>query len=137
MTYRKFGHDVEPDGYDSIGHGRRAVLFEWGDVGKVIRYSNEGIVHFTLKSMLVYELSRLGHRCVTEARIDGVGRIDVYDIDTRTAYELESEKSRANSQRFKQKFIQAGVDGVVVPINGKGGELKGLRGWLREWWRED
>ncbi len=66
---------------------------------------------------MFYLLSELNHNIVSECNIIGVGRIDLYDITTRTVYEFESSHSPKYRQEANEKYIQAGVEVIVIDLN--------------------
>jgi len=116
MTEVRFGRLIETDTWNAADMAKKAILFEPNDIGKVKLYSNEKLLHYLVKAILVYYLKRMGHRCVCEAKIAGCAQIDVFDIDTNTMYEVESERSLANIMRKKKKYLQAGVDLVIIQL---------------------
>ena len=59
----------------------------------------------------------MGHDVATEAEIKGVGRVDLYDISTKVIYELETNLSPKYRREANQKYIQAGVEVIVIDIN--------------------
>ena len=116
---------------------RKAIVFDAKDIGKLKICSNETIRHYLAKSVLCYELLRLKHRVVCETKIEGVGSMDVFDIDTSVDYEIESEKSIANIERSKEKYRQAGVELVIIQIRDWNDSIGWLQEYIRHWIRPD
>ena len=116
MTYVKFGRLIEEDTWNPKEIEKKAIMFDEADIGKLKICSNESILHYLCKAILVFYLKRLHHRVVTEAVLVDIGKMDVLDLDTNTNYELESEKSIANTMRKKEKYLQAGIDLVVIRL---------------------
>jgi len=66
---------------------------------------------------MFFLLSELNHNIVTECNIIGVGRVDLYDITTRTVYEFENSHSPQYRKEANEKYIQAGVEVIVIDLN--------------------
>lgn len=136
MSYVKYGRLIEENTWDPKGAYKKAIMYDTNDIGKLRICSNESILHFMAKSILVYQLLRLKHRVVCEAEIaGGIGAIDVFDIDTNVMYELETEKSIANSRKAKEKYKQAGVDLVIIQIRNWTDSMSWLTDYIRHWIR--
>jgi hypothetical protein len=139
MTYVRYGRNTESAlGFSTaLDMYKKAIVFDKADIGKLKICSNETTRHFMAKAVLVYELLRMKHRVVCEAKIEGIGVMDVFDIDTNVDYELESEKSLANSERIKEKYRQAGIELVIIQIRNWNDSLGWLQEYIRLWIRPD
>ncbi len=116
MSYRKFGIETEFDEFEPRELKTKAIVFDENDIGKLTMCGSETRRHFMAKSIVLFELRKLKHRCVCEAEICGIGRLDVYDMDSNCIYELESDQYPNRSRKAKKKYQQAGVDIVIIPI---------------------
>ena len=116
---------------------KKAILFDKDDIGKLTICSNETLRHYISKAILVYLLKRMKHRVVCEAKIEGIGKLDVFDIDTNVIYEIETEKSIANINRNKKKYQQAGVDIVIIQIRNWEDSIGWLTDYIKMWIRPD
>ena len=137
MSIIKFGREVPEDNFSAVSLYKKAIVFNTDDIGKLTICSNETLRHYLAKSILVYQLRRLNHRVVCEAEIAGIGQLDVLDIDTNVNYEIETEKSIANINRKKEKYLQAGIDLVIIQINNWEDSIGWLADYIRMWIRPD
>jgi hypothetical protein len=112
----RYGKLIEEDTWDPKEIAKKAIRFEAADMGKLTICSNENLLHYLTKAMLVYYLKRLHHRCSCEVEVVGCGVGDVFDHDTNVLYELESEQYTSKIMRRKDKFLQAGVDLVIIKL---------------------
>ena len=136
MSYLKFGRETEFDEFEPRELRTKAILFDDNDIGKLTMCGSETMRHFIAKAVVLYELRKLKHRCVCEAEICGIGRLDLYDLDTNCIYELESDQYPNRSRKAKDKYLQAGVDIVIIPIP-KTDSLKEFIEQIREFIRPD
>ena len=116
---------------------KKAINFDSRDIGKLRIYGCETLRHFMAKSILMYELLKMNHRVVCEAELCGVGRMDVFDLDTNVNYELESEPSISASIKKKDKYRQAGVDLVIIQIRDWNDSMGYLAEYIKQWIRPD
>ena len=137
MTEVKFGREIAENNFSAVDLSKKAIIYDNNDIGKLSICTNETLRHYIAKSMLVYHLKRLKHRVVTEARIEGIGFLDVYDIDTNVIYEIETEKSIANSRKAKEKYQQTGVDIVIIQIKDWTDSIGWLSDYIKMWIRPD
>lgn len=82
----------------------------------------------------MFHLQKLKHRVVSEVRIDGVGKLDLYDIDAKVIYEIESTNNRLKT---KKKYEHAGIDVIVIPIRKMPTDINKMEVFLNEWIRPD
>jgi len=135
MTEVRYGREIAENNFSPVSLNKKTIIFNNEDIGKLTICSNETLRHYASKAILVYYLKRMKHRVVCEARINGIGVIDVFDIDTNTMYEIESEKSIANSMKAKEKYRQAGVDLVIIQIRNWEDSIGWLADYIRMWIR--
>ena len=137
MSYFKYGRETEFEPWSSADMRKKAIVYDSRDIGKLSICSNETLQHFLAKSILVYELLRLKHMVVCEAKLQDIGSMDVYDITCKVDYEIETEKSLANSLRFKEKYRQIGVDLVIIQIHGLSPDLNTMKDHVCSFIRPD
>ena len=137
MSYFKYGRETEFEPWSSADMRKKAIVYDSCDIGKLSICSNETLQHFLAKSILVYELLRLKHMVVCEAKLQGIGSMDVYDITSKVNYEIETEKSLANSLRFKEKYRQIGVDLVIIQIHNLPSDFVSMRDHIISFVRPD
>ena len=118
MAFVKFGRQVEPDHVwdPKDEYIKNAVMFDKDDIGKLKICSNENLLHYLSKAILVYYLKRLKHRCCCEVEVIGCGVGDVLDIDCNVLYELESEQCSSDIMKRKKVFLNAGIDLVIIKL---------------------
>ena len=66
---------------------------------------------------MFYILSELNHDMVTECTIVGIGRIDLYDVTSKTIYEFETNHSPKYRREANEKYLQTGVEVIVIDLN--------------------
>ena len=137
MVYVKYGRMIEENTWDPKTIAKKAIIFNRSDIGKLKLYSNETRTHFLAKSYLVYNLMRMKHDVVTEAKINEIGQVDCFDITTQTIYEVETEKSIANTMKNKDKYKQAGVDLIIIQLHRWDGDLNTLDDFVKQYIRPD
>ena len=101
---------------DAIDFSRKAILFDQNDINKLVIAGTEKLNHFITKSIMFYILSELNHDLISECNIVGVGRIDLYDISTRTIYEFESSHSINKRRKENEIYAQTGVEVIIIFI---------------------
>ena len=137
MVYIRYGREVREDQFLPEQLNKKAIVYNESDIGKMKISTNESLRHFLAKSILVFHLLRLGHRVVSEARIEGVGIMDVFDITTSVDYEIENERSLANINRAKEKYRQAGIELVIIQIRNWNDSISWLDDYIKHWIRPD
>ena len=128
---------IEEDNWDPKESAKKAILFETADIGKLTICSNENLLHYISKAILVYFLKRMHHRCSCEVKVVGVGVGDVFDLETNVLYELESEQSTAKIMRRKDKFLQAGIDLVIIKLPLHTTDLGEIAEYIKNYIRPD
>ena len=69
-----------------------------------------------LKAILFFILSELNHDVTTECNVIGVGRLDLYDLTTKTIYEFESSSSINKRRKENEIYAQTGVEVIIINI---------------------
>ena len=118
MSMIKFGRQVEPDHVwdPKDEYIKNAVMFDKDDIGKLKICSNETLLHYLSKAILVYYLKRMKHQCCCEVEVVGCGVGDVLDIDCNVLYELESNQYTSDIMKRKNVFLNAGIDLVIIKL---------------------
>ena len=138
MVLIKYGREVEEeDIFIPNELSKKAILFQESDVGKLTICSNEQLRHFLAKAVLLYHLLRMKHKVVCEAEIAGIGKGDLFDLNTRIQYEVETEKSIANINKMKEKYRQTGIDLIIVQIKKMPNDIKGMETYIDQFTRPD
>ena len=137
MSMIKFGRLIEEETWDPKESAKKAIMFEAADIGKLKLCSNESLLHYLTKAILLYYLKRIHHRCVCEVEVVDVGVGDVLDLTTNCLYELESEQSTANIMRRKNKFLQAGVDLIIIKLPLHTMDFGEIADYVKMWIRPD
>ena len=139
MTEVRYGRMTENElGFmNAADMHKKAINFDSRDIGKLKICSNETIRHYLAKSVLCYELIRLKHRVICEAKVEGVGVMDVYDLETSVDYEIESEPSMKAAIRYNSKYKQAGIDVVIIQIRDWNDSIGWLQEYIKMWIRPD
>jgi hypothetical protein len=116
MSFNLYDLDYELDDKNAVDFSRKAILYDRSDLNKVVIAGVEKLNHFITKAIMFYILSELNHDVITECRIIGVGRVDLYDITTRTVYEFETTGCLKTRQRVKEIYEQTGVDVILILV---------------------
>ena len=95
--------------------GGIGIQYSSSDVDVVKAHSKtETWKHFLLKCIIAKILMDAGHAIITEARC-ARGEIDVFDIDTKIAYEVETQCTKAKIDfKVKQYSDEGIVNDVIV-----------------------
>ena len=117
MSFNLYDLDYELDDKNAMDFSRKAILYDRNDLNKLVIAGNEKLNHFISKAIMFYILSKLNHSLVSECSIIGVGKVDLFDITTRTVYEFETNVSPKYRREANEKYIQAGVEVIVININ--------------------
>jgi len=82
-----------------------------------LRIRNDSYKHWIVKSVLIFELERLGHEVEIETYIPGVGYCDLIDKDTWIQYEIDGNSSPKYRYYKARKYRRPGItDIVIIPI---------------------
>jgi hypothetical protein len=114
MSFNLYDRDYELADKNALDFSHKAILYNHEDLNKLVIAGREKLNHFITKSIMFYILSELNHDLVTECNILGVGRIDLYDISTRTIYEFESSTSINKRRKDIEIYEQTGVEVIVI-----------------------
>ncbi len=136
-SYYRFGREQFENEHDPLEMRRKAILFNWDEIGMLRKHSSEKLKHYLAKAIVMYELTKMKHRVVSEPEMAGVAKPDIFDFDTNTIYELENEPTMSVSQRRKAKYDSMGVDVVIVPIGKASDDIGELREHIIAYLRPD
>ena len=117
MSYSLYDLNYELADKNALDFSRKAILYNRNDINKLVIAGVEKLNHFITKSILYFILNELGHDVVTECNIIGVGRVDLYDLTTQTIYEFETHRSPKYRKEANEKYLQTGVEVIVININ--------------------
>ena len=117
MSYNLYDLNYELADKNALDFSKKAILYEQVDINKLVIAGVEKLNHFITKSIMFYILTELNHDLVTECNIVGVGRIDLYDLTTKTIYEFETSQSPKYRKKVNEKYLQSGVEVIVININ--------------------
>jgi hypothetical protein len=109
--------DYELADKNALDFSKKAILYDRNDLNKLVIAGTEKLNHFISKAIMFYILSELDHNLVTECNIVGIGRIDLYDISTKTIYEFESSSSINKRRKENEIYAQTGVEVIIIEIN--------------------
>jgi len=86
-----------------------------GDKLKIILHSRESLKHFIIKSLVCRILFERKHSFVCEASIENGNKIDVCDLSTQIAYEIELNKSDAKlNSKFRKYGISPAIKDIII-----------------------
>jgi hypothetical protein len=137
MTDIKFGREIEENNFCTADLYKKAIIYNEADIGKLTIRGSETLRHYIAKAVLVYQLKRLRHRVVTEARIEGVGYLDVLDLDCNVIYEIEMSQCMGSALRSKEKYQQTGFDLVIIQMRNWSDDLGWISDYIKHWVRPD
>ena len=116
MSFRLYDLDYELDDKNANYFERKAILFNKSDLNKLVIAGVEKLCHFISKAIMFYILSELNHDVTTECNIIGVGRLDLYDLTTKTVYEFETSGCKSVQHRVNDIYKQTGVEVIVIDV---------------------
>jgi hypothetical protein len=110
MSFNLYNLDYELADKNATDFSRKAILYDRNDMNKLVIAGTEKLNHFISKSIMFYILSELNHDIVTECNIIGIGRLDLYDITTKTVYEFETSGGKYWQNKINEIYKQTGVE---------------------------
>jgi hypothetical protein len=116
MSFSLYDLDYELADENATDFSRKAILYDYNDLNKLVIAGNEKINHFITKAIMFYILSELNHEIISECNIIGVGRLDLYDTTTRTVYEFETSGCKSVQQKVNDIYKQTGVEIIVIDV---------------------
>ena len=116
MSFNLYDLEYELADKNALDFSKKAILFDRSDLNKLVIAGTEKLNHYLSKAIMFYILSEMDHDVVSECQIVGVGRIDLYDISTRTIYEFESSHSINKRRRENEIYKQTGVEVIIINI---------------------
>jgi hypothetical protein len=137
MSYYKFGRETEPEIITADELYTKAIVYEYADVNKLHKHSTETIRHYIAKSMVFYLLRQMKHDVVTEFTIEGIGIGDVFDISTRTQYEIETDQYPKRFMKRLSKYQQAGIELIVIRTKPMPDDIKKIKDYIWPFLRPD
>ena len=82
-----------------------------------LRIRNDSYKHWIVKSILIFELEKLGHEVEIETYIPNLGYCDLIDRSTWIQYEIDGNSSPQYRNNKARKYLRPGIkDVVVIPI---------------------
>ncbi|MFO8050657.1 MAG: hypothetical protein R6V01_03035 [Thermoplasmatota archaeon] len=99
-----------------------------------LRIRNDSYKHWMVKSVLIYELERLGHEVEIETYIPRVGYCDLIDRTTWIQYEIDGNSSPQYRWTKAKKYMRPGIrDIVIVPIFKLSSDIKDIREYVQKY----
>ena len=99
---------------NALDFERKAISYRTTDINRLVKHHREKLDHYIAKSALFYILQEYNHDVLTEFEIVGVGRGDIFDLTTKVQYELETNHSPKWRQELNIKYMQTGVEVIVI-----------------------
>ena len=116
MSFSLYDLKADLNDKNAVDFNRKAILYDRNDLNKLVIAGTEKLNHFISKAIMFYILSELNHDIVSECNINGVGRIDLYDTNTKTIYEFETTGCKSVQARVNKIYEQTGVEVIVVDV---------------------
>ena len=116
MSFRLYDLDYELDDKAAVDFERKAILFNRTDLNKLVIAGTEKLNHFISKAIMFYILSELNHDVTSECNVIGVGRLDLYDLTTKTIYEFETSGGKYWQNKINDIYKQTGVEVIVIDV---------------------
>jgi hypothetical protein len=135
MSFYKYGRDCEPEIISAADLYKKAINYQHSDINKLVKHQTEKIRHFQAKATLFFLLREIRHDVVTEFKIEGIGTGDLLDITARIQYEVETEKSIANINKAKEKYLQAKIDLIIIQIKKMPNDINEISEFLKPYIR--
>jgi hypothetical protein len=97
-----------------------------------LRIRNDSFKHWIVKSVLVFELEKLGHEVELELYLPGVGYCDVVDQTASIQYEIDGKRESTYRNAKAQKYLRPGIkDVIVIPIHKLSNDIDEIRSYVR------
>ena len=95
---------------------------------------HDSLKHWVAKSIMLFELEKLGHEVDIEVDIPGIGVADIIDMTTRIQYEIDGNHSPSNRNKKARKYLRPGInDVIVVPIHKLSTDIFEIQSYVREY----
>ena len=109
-----------------------------GNRKQPLRIRNDSFKHWIVKSILVYELEKMGHEVELELYIPQVGYCDLIDRTTWIQYEIDGFHSSGYRLKKAQKYLRPGIrDVIVIPIHKLSTDINEIRKFVNDYIVED
>ena len=98
-----------------------------------LRIRNDSFKHWIVKSVLIFELERIGHEVEIELYLPGIGYCDVVDQTACIQYEIDGMKNSGSRNTKARKYLRPGIrDVIVIPIHKLPTDINEIRSYVRE-----
>ena len=78
-----------------------------------LRIRNDSFKHWVVKSILVFELEKLGHEVELELHLPGIGYCDVVDQTVFIQYEIDGKRESTYRNGKARKYLRPGIRDVT------------------------
>jgi len=96
-----------------------------------MRMRNDSFKHWIVKSVLIFELERMGHRVEVELYIPGTGYCDLVDHTVGIQYEIDGFHSPKYRNEKAKKYLRPGIrDVIVIPIHKLSNDINEIRSYV-------
>ncbi|MDG6224044.1 MAG: hypothetical protein QCI82_00860 [Candidatus Thermoplasmatota archaeon] len=99
-----------------------------------LRIRSDSFKHWIVKSILLFELERMGHRLEVELYIPGIGYCDVVDLTVGIQYEIDGNCSPKYRNEKAKKYLRPGIrDVIVIPIHKLPKDINEIRSYVAQY----
>ena len=99
---------------------------------QLLRIRNDSFKHWVVKSILVFELEKLGHEVELELYLPGIGYCDVVDQTVFIQYEIDGKRESTYRNGKARKYLRPGIrDVIVIPIHKLSSDIHEIRSYDR------
>ena len=116
MSFNLYDLNYELTDKNAVDFSKKAILYNRDDLNKLAIVDREQLNHFISKAIMFYILSELNHNIASECNLIGVGRLDLYDITTKTIYEFETTGCKSVQKRVNEIYKQTGVEIIIIDV---------------------
>lgn len=97
-----------------------------------LRIRNDSYKHWIVKSVLIFEVEKLGHEVEIELHIPGLGYCDLIDRTTCIQYKIDGYHSSGYRNVKAKKYLRPGIrDVIVIPIHKLPTDIHEIRSYVR------
>ena len=114
MSYDLYNLKYELSDREAYDFARKAISYQPSDVNRLVIRPPEKLEHYLAKSVLFYILQEYNHDVLSEFEVVGVGRGDLFDLNTRVQYELETTDSKWYQRKANEKYMSIGHEVIVI-----------------------
>ena len=96
-----------------------------------LRIKSDSFRHWIVKSVLIFELEKMGHSISVEEYLPGIGFCDLVDKTVGIQYEVDGFHTPKYRNEKAKKYLRPGIrDVIVIPIFKLSNDINEIRSYV-------